>query len=986
MPTAQVLQFGPFELGVRSGQLRKHGIRIRLQEQSFQILLMLLDHPGEVVQREDIRLRLWPNNTIVEFDHSINAAIKRLRNALGETAEAPRYIETLAKRGYRFVGEVARVGEPPGGARLDADPEPDGADLPAAGDLNGKAISHYQILDKLGEGGMGTVYRAEDLNLRRKVAVKFLPLTDGPLPEPALRRFEREARAASALNHPNICTVYGLEEFDGKPAIVMELVEGETLAARLSKGPLPPEIAVGLAVQIAGALAEAHRRGVIHRDLKPGNIMLTGPKSRPNVKVLDFGLAKFERPAAGSSPDAETVTERGALVGTLHYMSPEQVEGKDADARSDIFSFGLVLYEIVTGQRAFEAESRASVIAAILEKEPPPIEPAWLNRVIHACVAKDPNERFQTARDVKRALEWGEATAAPVAPRESRSWIPWAAAALFAALALLVWLRTGPFASRAPRLAVTIMSPGANRGNWLSAPVISPDGSSVLYGANNQLWLRRLDSLEPRSLGVLGNDPILWSPDSRMAAFRQGGALVRVRLPDGAPELVAPFKGPTRGGSWSETGTILISGDVNGSELCAAPASGGEFKPVETAGMKEGYYLWPEFLPGGEDFLFLLVPTGEQMGEVYLATLRNGKAMNPVLLTKNETAASYTPAGGGRLLFVRNGNLYSQKLDRRARKLVGEAGLVQAGIFSIPVASVSHASFSVSRTGVVASRPGRAALNQVTIFDRQGKELGTAGPPMSVGWIALSPDEKRLLAAGNGSWLLEAGQPGSVKLPAGRWGFWSPDGSRWIGILGSGRWLAERPADLTSEPREIRPTPDGMASLQDVSPDGKEVLAAVGSGGLIAAPLQRPDRDGNPKPKLVVADAFPSARFSPDGRWVLYGTRGGSYVQPYPGPGLRTQIARVDGFPVWRKDGKEILIADRWNMEVWSVQVAASGGRLSFGHPELLLSGLRWPNGLNGGSLPIAVSRDGSRIYYAQAVEQPADSNVIHILTGWAGR
>ena len=362
MQTARFLRFGPFELDARSGELRKHGVRIRLQEQSFQILLMLLDHPGEVVLREDIRLRLWPNNTVVEFDHSINAAVKRLRTALGESAEAPRYLETLAKRGYRFVGEVERVGKveatPREGpsASLPVQAEPD---VPETGDPGARVASHYRILRKLGEGGMGVVYRAEDLKLGRQVALKLLPREAGELPESVLRRFEREARAASSLNHPNICTIYGLEEVEGQPAIAMELVEGETLAARLEKGALPVDLVVTLALQIADALAEAHRRGVIHRDLKPANIMLTGGKERPAVKVLDFGLAKIEPNAPSSSPDAETVTERGAIIGTVQYMSPEQVEGGKADARSDLFSFGLVLYEMVAGRRAFEADSRA---------------------------------------------------------------------------------------------------------------------------------------------------------------------------------------------------------------------------------------------------------------------------------------------------------------------------------------------------------------------------------------------------------------------------------------------------------------------------------------------------------------------------------------------------------------------------------------------------------------------------------------------------
>jgi serine/threonine protein kinase len=973
VPQARLFRFGPFELDSRAGELRKHGIRIKVREQPVRILLMLVEHPGEVVLRDEIRLKLWPNNTIVEFDHGINAAIQKLRDALGESAGKPRYVETVARRGYRFLGEVERIGGPAPEPPLEPPPESEPPPVP-----RGSAVSHYRLLDKLGEGGMGVVYRAEDLKLGRHVAVKFLPLVEDDLPDSVLRRFEREARAASALNHPNICTIHGLEDFDGRPAIVMELVEGETLAARLARGPLPVEESVRIAVEIADALAEAHRHGVVHRDLKPANIMLTGPVSRPGVKVLDFGLAKMERPVT-SSPDAESISERGVIVGSLHYMSPEQVEGKDADARSDIFSFGLVLYEMAIGRRAFEAESRAGLIAAILEKEPPPFEPEWLNRVVRACIAKDPNERFQTARDVRRALEWSGSAAGGASPsgRSSRKWLITLAAVFFAALAATGWMSLRP--SSAARLSLTIVPPAGqdlfgSRGN----PEISPDGSSVLYGANGQLWMRRLDALEAKSLGPLTNDPILWSPDSRVAAFRQGPGIVEFRLPDGPPQLIAKFDQPTRGGSWGDNGTILLSSN----KLYEVPASGGEVKPLDARAPKQGVLRWPQFLPGGDDFLFLLVPSDGSGAEVYLATLRDGQVINPVMLMKNDTAAAYTPVGGGCMLFVRNDNLYAQQLDRRERRLVGQAKLVQKGVASVPRLNQSRACFSVSRTGVIAWRAGRAALNQLTILDRRGKQVGTAGPPGSFHSIALSPDETRLLAISPESWLFEPGQPGRISLGTGSvWALWSPDGARLFGEHAL-RQLTERAVN-GGEVRDIRALPDGLTSLQDISPDGKEVLAMIGPKGLVSAPVDQADQSANPKATLIVKDGYPNGGFSPDGRWIVYGIGGddpGVYVQPFPEPGLRTQIDAY-GYPVWRKDGKEILIAGHGGL--WSVTVQKAGSGLHFGAPEKLFSGLRSANGLNGSSKPLAVSRDGSRIYFVQAVEQPANSNLINILSGW---
>jgi serine/threonine protein kinase len=376
---------------VRTGALRKHGIRIRLQDQSFQILLMLLDHPGEVVLREDIRLRLWPNNTIVEFDHGINAAVKRLRNSLGESAEAPRYIETPAKRGYRFLGEVSEDGQ---GNPHETQPESSQRQVDG-----GPAAPRYRILDKLGEGGMGAVYRVDDLEARPGGGVEVSAVGESETPQAALQRFEREARAASALNHPNICTIYGLEDLDGGPAIAMELVEGETLSARLGKGKLPLPEALKVAVQVAAALAEAHRKGVVHCDLKPGNIMLT----KAGVKVLDFGLAQME----GVVASGESATDANTILGTAHYMSPEQAQGLETDFRTDIFSFGVVLYEMLTAKRPFEAESAARLRAAILEHEPPALGdafPAALDHVIHRCLAKNAEDRWQSAQDLGFAL------------------------------------------------------------------------------------------------------------------------------------------------------------------------------------------------------------------------------------------------------------------------------------------------------------------------------------------------------------------------------------------------------------------------------------------------------------------------------------------------------------------------------------------------------------------------------------------------------
>jgi len=778
---------------------------------------------------------------------------------------------------------------------------------------------------------------------------------------------------------------------------VMEYLEGETLAQRLAKGPLPLDQVLRYAIEISDALDKAHRKGITHRDLKPGNIMLT----KSGTKLLDFGLAKLKQEVAPANiqlsqlPTAgEPLTAQGTIVGTLQYMAPEQLEGKEVDARTDIFAFGTVVYEMATGKKAFEGKSQASLIAKILETDPPPMSslqpmtPPALDRAVKTCLAKDPDDRFQSAHDLKLAIEWsvsGNGPAAP-APSRSRKWIPWAAAAVFAALAMVVWLRAGPAAVASPPLALTIVPPPGSSlqpvGNGLSAPEISPDGSSVMYQAAGGLWVRQLDSLEPKLVRGLPeiHQTAFWSPDSRTAAV-PAGRLIKVRVPDGAPEMIAPRAEPSRGGTWSDNGTILMAANAD-HRLCAAPASGGELKPVDIPGMRAGRYRWPQFLPGSEDFLFLLRPEDAEGGEVYLATLRDGKAINAVLLMKNDTAASYTPAGGGRILFVRNDNLYSQKLDLRARKLVGDAELLQPGVASIPGSDFDRAAFSVSRTGVVAWRPGKAALNQVTIFDRQGKAIGTAGPPSAVQTLALSPDETRLLAAGESSWLLEPGQSGRLPLgPGWEWDIWSPDGSRLLGRRSSSPGIGER---TVASAGEVHPLSAAAGNLTDVSPDGKQVLLTRPGVGIYFARLEGPEQDRAPQAVVENQDAGGlalGARFSSDGRWIVYRVTGtGIYVQPFPGPGLRTQIANFSGFPIWRKDGKEIVIYDGGG--VWSVRVDAAGGGLRFGAAELLFSGLRDSVGHTGSAQPLAVSRDGSRFYFLQPVEQP-ESGVIHVRMGW---
>jgi eukaryotic-like serine/threonine-protein kinase len=863
----------------------------------------------------------------------------------------------------------------------------------------GKTISHYQVTDKIGEGGMGEVYRARDTKLGRDVAIKVLPAAFSADRE-RLRRFEQEAQAAGALNHPNILVIFHIGTHDDAPYIVSELLEGETLRERMGGAALPQRKAIDYALQVAHGLAAAHAKGIVHRDLKPENLFVTNDG---RVKILDFGLAKLTGTADGNQSQTEIPTRRvntdpGLVMGTMGYMAPEQLKGQAADHRSDIFSFGAILYEMLSGKRAFRGDSMAETMSAILREDPPDlsetnktVSPA-LERVVRHCLEKNPEERFHSARDLAFAIgslsgattSSGQtmtiATLPALRPR-TRERIGWAVAGvLLVAAIVLAFLhfRSVPTSSR--QLTLTIMPPAGIRlrpvGTMGSTPHISPDGSAIMFVTDDprRLYVRHLDSLN--LLSVPGSDAVVNEPfwhGSAAVSFSSasGWQLLGVRLPDGAPETLIPLDRFTRGGSWSDSGTLLVS---ELSHLVTRKPDGTAVS-ISIPDDRKGELVYPEFLPGSEDFLTFFKPISGE-GEVWLATLSQGAVAKPTVLFKNDTAARYTPVDGGRVLFVRNDNLYSQRLNRSSRAVEGQAELVVRGVASQP--GLMRADFSVAQDGTVAWRPGRAALAQVTVFDRKGSVISAAGPPGAVETVFVSPaDDSRLLVIGAEEWLVNVGQSARVALPRDtQWFNWSPDGTRVLGLSG-GSSVVARPADSISGIDQIGQQPQWSFQPKVISPDGKFILGRLPHTGAARWARLSDLAAGVWTPLVGSEELLNDISFSPDGRYVLY-SGPGIYVQPFPGPGRRQLIDERGIDSVWRGDGKEIAFVR--DNAVWSVAVTSSAGTPTFGSPERLFEGVRRAPSAVGQSQGLAVSRDGSRFFLVQGVEQP-DTNVIHVMT-----
>ena len=883
----------------------------------------------------------------------------------------------------------------------------------------GHRLGPYEIISPLGAGGMGEVYRARDTRLGREVAIKVLPQHLSSNPE-VRTRFEREAKTVSGLNHPHICTLFDVGREGDTDYLVMELIEGETLAARLTKGPLSVAETLRIGSQIADALDRAHRAGVVHRDLKPGNIMLT----KGGAKLMDFGLARatgMGGTASGSgvtmaslsqSPTiAQPLTAEGTIVGTFQYMSPEQLEGQETDARGDIWAFGCVLYEMATGRRAFEGKSQASLIGSIMNADPAPISqiapmtPPPLERLVRACLAKAPDERVQTAHDVKLQLQWiaegGSQTGmpAPVAGggRRSRAalFVAWGVAliAILAGAAGVAWLWPRAHAPVPDYRFRTEAIPSVADYLW---PRISPDGRYlVVQGQDstgrNQAWLRPLDQTVARPiLGSEGLARAYWSPDSKEIAFVAGGKIQRVAATGGSPTVVCE----TRGGSdlsWGAGGFILMDGRYTDS-LLVVPARGGELKPASRIDHQNGEIgsAWPCFLPDGKHFLFIgnLSSTAGLTGNIRLGHLGS---LDSKLLGKSDGRVEYAP--GDWVLFLKGTSLVAQKLDLGKEELTGEpltlAENVRVG------GAAGH--FSISTTGVLAYARGEdlPTLSLVET-DRSGK---TVGGVITRGFFsnpAVPADARRVLveARDNGGAVkrivvrdLERGTEtkltldgNSASMPA-----WSPDGRRFACILadeGGKASVLVASSDGLGARNKIALPGVGAWMLNQWSPSlGKLVVTPPSFKGAFAA-----DPDSSSvasRPIAGLDQAVAQCVISPDGKWAAYASNEGGgppqvYVQSITGTPGRWQISTTFGFwPVWTKGGAEIVFEGQ--PALMAVSIDTRDG-FHPGTPQPLFAA---PKTGNGTIRYWTCTADGNRFFLLQS-PRGAASGVVEVVTRFA--
>jgi Tol biopolymer transport system component len=863
----------------------------------------------------------------------------------------------------------------------------------------GDRLGSYEILAPIGKGGMGEVYRARDTKLKRDVALKVLP--EAFISDPGrMARFQREAEVLASLNHPNIAAIYGVEGH----ALVMELVEGES-----PKGPMPFDETWRIASQIADALEYAHDKGVVHRDLKPANVKVT-PEGV--VKLLDFGLAKAfsaqgVSSSAASPPDAANsptltltvgATEVGMILGTAAYMSPEQAKGKIVDKRADIWAFGVLLYELVTGERLFKGENVSDKLAQVLTKQPEfERVPAQVRRLLRECLEKDPRQRLRDIGDAKRLLIEEAAMTSPATRSPAPlGWI--AAGVIAAALTASLWIlwrqprpeeRAMRFEINPPPGAEFVLGAGGGT-------AISPDGGAIAFvavsGGTSKLWVRPLDSIGARELpGTDGAGQPFWSPDGRSLGFFATGKLKRVDVTGGPPTVVADAQ-TARGATWLPDGTIIFTPlATSGLQRVAASggAAAGSLTNLDSA-RGESSHRWPQFLPGEKRFIYYVQSTNPRVGGTYLGSLDRPKEKTQLMASPYNSL--YVPPRSrysGYLLFLRENTLIAQPFDPERGQLSGEAVPVPGA--EAVSSGIDRANFSVSNQGALVFGRGSERY-QLTWFSREGKVLSTVGQPDRYTTIRISPDGKavavsRVEAVGHlDVWRIDFTRGAPNRLTFDGLGYrtaWSPDGRRIFygaaGVLfesdanGSGQGTA---AIRSQHPAYANDwSPDGRYLLyEEASPETQEDLWIVPTAG-----------ERKPVPYLKTPFNEIDGQFSPDGKWVAYtsdesGGRSEVYVRAFPAGAAKFPVSNGGGgLPRWRQDGKELFYrALDGRLMAASVRSVAQG--LEFGTPAALFPTVP-PTGIS--AYPYDVSPDGQKILALAPAAGEAGASLLTVLINW---
>lgn len=894
----------------------------------------------------------------------------------------------------------------------------------------GVKLGRYEIRSKIGEGGMGEVYLARDEKINRDVAIKILPAAFSADAE-RLRRFEQEAQAAGALNHPNILVVYDVGttsvENGAAPYVVSELLEGETLRERLSGVELPQRKAIDYALQIAHGLAAAHEKGIIHRDLKPENLFITRDG---RVKILDFGLAKLTRVDGDQSqtdiPTRRVDTDPGVVMGTIGYISPEQLRSKRADHRSDIFAFGAIFYEMLSGRRAFRGESTADMMSAILREDPPPlsetnraISPA-LERVVNHCLEKNPEERFHSSRDLAFAIEAlsgsasmsGSATTVlspiPRSRGKHRELAAWLAAAIFFLSTLglgIAYLRRPQW--RANTMRFNIFAP--EKTILTESFALSPDGARLAYVVRGiegkSIWLRALNSVEARELpGTEGADFPFWSPDGRSLAFFAGNKLKKIDIAGGSPQTLAEVTAEARGGAWGKDDTIIFSPTFT-SPLLKVPASGGSVEAVTELdkSQQQTSHRWPSFLPDGRHFLYFARAGKKDAEGIYVGSL-NSKDKKLLLRTNLFGAYAGAPATKrGYLVFMHDKTLMGQSFDAASLQLIGEPSIIAENVLTFPDEGgpTAYAAFSASSSGHLVYLSGRTAMTQFGWYDRAGKLLRGLGSPGVLAEPSLSPDGNKVTFGRSDLqspdlWQLDLERGATTRLTfdegADVCPVWSADGSRifFSSNRNGGTFNLYQKISTGAGSDELLLKSDFNTFADDYlsASTGEFLLYEVENPNtrfdLWVLPLQ-----GERKPfPLFVPTEFNEthSQFSPDGRFVAYVSdesgRAEIYVQSFPASGGKWQISTGGGDqPQWRSDGRELFYKAP-DKTLMAVPIAA-GVPFQPGAPVALFMTRVPPGRVTGERNHFLVDRDGRRFFINNLVDE-GNTHTLTVVLNWA--